>query len=209
MSASKMMKMRVSTKAKRVLLVDDDASLCKVFGEFLCTFGYQTGVSETGAGALRQVVGFQPHLVVLDIGLPDMSGLEVLRQIKTNPVTQNILVILVTGTASLEMKMEGFQTGASDFLSKPVNLRELLLKIDHCFATQKDEETAVALEQKELLNCVAHTLSQGLTSALAAIRNEVRLSHQEKPNQAWVDRMRRIEAFAQEAEKVLIQLRSM
>jgi len=195
--------------SRRVLLVDDDASLGKAFGQFLSNSGYETVASETGAGALQQVNEFQPHLVVLDIGLPDMSGLEVLRQIKSNPVTQNIPVIVVTGTASLEMKMEGFQTGASDFLSKPINLRELLLKIDHCFATQKDEETAVALEQKELLNCVVYTLSQGLTSPLAAIRNEVRLSQQEKPNQAWVDRMRRIEGFTQEAEKVLIKLRSM
>ena len=73
---------------------------------------YPIGLVRTGAEALQQLGEFH-HLVVLDIGLPDISGLEILRQMKTNPVTRDIAVILITGTSGLEMKIEGFQTGAN------------------------------------------------------------------------------------------------
>jgi DNA-binding response OmpR family regulator len=101
---------------------------------------------------------------------------------------RNIAVILATGTSGLEMKIEGFQTGANDYLSKPINLRELHLKVEHCFANLKEQETAIAVRHKEMLSSIVNTLGQGLTAPLAAIRNEVRLSQQEEPSPAnrWV-----------------------
>jgi len=191
-----------------VLFVDDDAALGKMFADFLTASGYHARTSETGSQALQQLGEFQPHLVVLDIGLPDISGLEILRQIKTNPSTRDIAVILITGTSGLEMKIEGFQTGANDYLSKPVNLRELHLKVEHCFMNLKDQETAIAIRHKEMLSSIVNTLGQGLTAPLAAIRNEVRLSQQEEPGTDWLERMKRIDGFVQQAEQILIKLRS-
>ena len=193
---------------RRVLFVDDDAALGKMFADFLCGSGYHARTSETGAEALQQLVEFQPQLVVLDIGLPDISGLEILRQIRTNPSTRDVLVILITGSSGLEMKIEGFKTGANDFLSKPINLRELLLKVERCFLNLKDQETAIAGGRREMLNSIVNTLGQGLTAPLSAIRNEVRLSQQEEPGKAWVERMKRIDGFVQQAEQILIKLRS-
>ena len=200
--------MRTHTNTRRVLFVDDDAALGKMFADFLSASGYHTRVAVTGAEALQQLGEFQPHLVVLDIGLPDISGLEILRQMKTNPATRDIAVILITGTSGLEMKIEGFQTGAHDYLSKPINLRELHLKVEHCFMSLKDQETAIALKHKETLSSIVNTLGQGLTAPLAAIRNEVRLSEQEEPGANWVERMKRIDGFVQQAEQILIKLRS-
>jgi DNA-binding response OmpR family regulator len=191
-----------------VLLVDDDAALSKMFADFLSASGYDARITETGAEALQQLAEFQPHLVVLDIGLPDISGLEILRQIKTNPSTRDIAVILITGASGLEMKIEGLQTGANDHLSKPINLRELHLKVEHCFANLKEQETAIAVRHKEMLSSIVKTLGQGLTAPLAAIRNEVRLSQQEEPSPGWVERMKRIDGFVQQAEQILIKLRS-
>jgi len=195
-------------KTRRVLFVDDDAALGKMFSDFLSDSGYEVRTTETGSEALQQLVEFQPHLIVLDIGLPDISGLEILRQIKANPGTRDVLVILITGSSGLEMKIEGFQTGANDYLSKPVNLRELLLKVERCFLNLKDQETAIALKHKETLKSVVQTLGQGLTAPLAAIRNEVRLSQQEEPGKDWVGRMKRIDGFVEQAEQILIKLRS-
>ena len=200
--------MATSITARRVLFVDDDAALGKMFTDFLSASGYHARTSVTGAQALQQLGEFQPHLVVLDIGLPDISGLEILRQIRTNPSNRDIAVILITGTSGLEMKIEGFQTGANDYLSKPVNLRELHLKVEHCFANLRDQETAIAVKHKEMLSSIVNTLGQGLTAPLAAIRNEVRLSQQEEPNTSWVERMKRIDGFVQQAEQILIKLRS-
>ena len=193
---------------RRVLFVDDDVALGKMFADFLSAAGYHARTTVTGAEALQQLGEFQPHLVVLDIGLPDISGLEILRQMKTNPVTRDIAVILITGTSGLEMKIEGFQTGANDYLSKPINLRELHLKIEHCFMSLKDQEIAMAIKHKEMLSSIVKTLGQGLTAPLAAIRNEVRQSEQEEPGTGWVERMKRIDGFVQQAEQILIKLRS-
>jgi DNA-binding response OmpR family regulator len=201
-------KMRTSIHTRRVLFVDDDAALGKMFVDFLSASGYHARTTETGAEALQQLGEFQPHVVVLDIGLPDISGLEILRQIKTNPSTRDIAVILITGTSALEMKIEGFQTGANDYLSKPINLRELHLKVEHCFANLKEQETAIAVRHKEMLSSIVNTLGQGLTAPLAAIRNEVRLSQQEEPGTSWVERMKRIDGFVHQAEQILIKLRS-
>ena len=201
-------KMRTFMNTRRVLFVDDDAALGKMFADFLSASGYHVRTSETGVEALQQLGEFQPHLVVLDIGLPDISGLEILRQIKTNPSTRDIAVILITGTSGLEMKIEGFQTGANDYLSKPINHRELHLKVEHCFANLKEQETAIAVRHKEMLSLIVKTLGQGLTAPLAAIRNEVRLSQQEEPSTGWVERMKRIDEFVQQAEQILIKLRS-
>ena len=201
-------KMRTAINTKRVLFVDDDAVLSKMFADFLGASGYHARTTETGAEALQQLGEFQPHLVVLDVGLPDISGLEILRQIKTNPSTRDIAVILITGTSGLEMKIEGFQTGANDYLSKPINLRELHLKVEHCFANLEGQETAIAVRHKEMLSSIVNTLGQGLTAPLAAIRNEVRLSQQEEPSSSWVERMKRIDGFVQQAEQILIKLRS-
>jgi len=200
--------MQTSKTTRRVLFVDDDAALGKMFADFLSASGYHARTAVTGAEALQQLGEFQPHLVVLDIGLPDISGLEILRQIRMSPATQDIAVILVTGTSGLEMKIEGFQTGANDYLSKPITLRELHLKVEHCFASLQDQETAIALRQKEMLSSIVHTLGQGLTAPLAAVRNEVRLSQQEEPSASWVERMKRIDGFVQQAEQILIKLRS-
>ena len=200
--------MRASMNTRRVLFVDDDAALCKMFTDFLSASGYHARTTTTGTEALQQLAEFQPHLVVLDIGLPDISGLEILRQIKTNPSTQDIAVILITGASGLEMKIEGFQTGATDYLSKPINPRELHLKVEHCFMNLKDQETAIAIRHKEILSSIVNTLGQGLTAPLAAIRNEVRLSQQEEPGASWVERMKRIDGFVQQAEQILIKLRS-
>ena len=194
--------------AKRVLFVDDDASVCKMFVDLLSHSGYEARMSETGAAALQQIAEFRPNLVLLDIGLPDVSGLEVLRKIKSDPSTRGILVILITGASGLEMKIEGFQTGACDYVPKTINPRELLLKVDRCFSSLGEQETAVALKQKEMLHTIMNTLGHELTAPLAAIRNEVRLSQQEEPHAGWTERMKRIDLCAQLAEQLLVKLQS-
>jgi two-component system response regulator HydG len=191
---------------KRVLFVDDDASVCKMFVDLLSHSGYEARTSETGAAALQQIAEFRPNLVLLDISLPDVSGLEVLRKIKSDPSTRGIAVILITGASGLEMKIEGFQTGAYDYVAKTINPRELLLKVDRCFSSLREQETAVALKQKEMLHTIMHTLGHELTAPLATIRNEVRVSQQEEPNADWTERMKRIDLCAQLAEQLLVKL---
>ena len=194
---------------KRILVVDDDEKLAGLFQAVLSARGYKTEVAFTGAEALKLMQEFHPELILLDIGLPDMSGLEILRRAKSVPSqNRDAYVILITGSSGLEMKIEGFHTGASDYISKPIDTRELLLKVDRVFKTISTQKEQIDLKQKETLQILVQSMAHELTAPLAAIRNEVRLQMMEPGNEDLRNRLNRIEAFAQNAEGTLSKFHS-
>ena len=182
-----------------------------MFVNLLSHSGYEVRSCQTGKLGLKEAGEFAPHLILLDIGLPDVSGLEVLRKIKAHPSSRKTQVILITGASGLEMKIEGFQTGADDYISKPINTRELLLKVDHCFSTLMNQERELELRQKELFQTILNTLTHEFTAPLAAIRNEVRLSKLsvgKGTDSDWSGGLQRIDSAAEQIELVLIKLQS-
>jgi DNA-binding response OmpR family regulator len=110
-----------------ILVVDDDASNRAMLR--LACEGLRAGVIEasTGTDALRLIVDAQPDLVLLDIGLPDISGLEVCRRVRAAGITTPILVI--SGRADLVDVVLGIELGADDYIRKPYNVRELLARV--------------------------------------------------------------------------------
>ena len=106
------------------------------------------------------------------------------------------------------MKIEGFHTGASDYISKPIDTRELLLKVDRVFKTISTQKEQIDLKQKETLQILVQSMAHELTAPLAAIRNEVRLQLMEPGNEDLRNRLNRIEAFAQNAEGTLSKFHS-
>ena len=105
--------------AARVLVVDDSPSQADWLRQTLARQGYQIVVAHDGREALRQVMSDIPDLVVLDVMLPDMDGLEVLRVIKMRSRERFVPVILISARASLESRVTGLRIGADDFLAKP------------------------------------------------------------------------------------------
>ena len=104
----------------RVLVVDDEAAARDLLREFLVTKGYEVTEAATGAEALQRLREERPHLVLLDINLPDISGLEVLREAKaTDPV---VGVIMVTGLTEEEIGRQAMRDGAFDYITKPLDL---------------------------------------------------------------------------------------
>lgn len=194
---------------KRILVVDDDEKLAGLFQAVLSARGYKTEVAFTGGEALKLIEDFHPELILLDIGLPDVSGLEILRRAKSGPAQKcDAYVILITGSSGIEMKIEGFHTGASDYVSKPIDTRELLLKVDRVFKTISAQKEQINLTQKETLQTLVQSMAHELTAPLAAIRNEVRLQLMEPVAEDLRNRLNRIEAFAQSAEGTLIKFHS-
>ena len=113
-----------------ILLVDDDESIRQLFSTCLLREGYEVLEAGTGQAGLQLAQTRRPDLVLLDVGLPDMSGVEVCRQIKTDPALKDVFIAFCSGEAtSDDHKVSGFRTGADEYLVKPFGLQELLARV--------------------------------------------------------------------------------
>ncbi len=194
------------TPSKRILVVDDDEALVEMLRTFLSQHGYEVEGALSGAAALKRVSVFQPGLVLMDIGLPDISGLEILRRIRSTPGTQEITIILITGTSGLEMKIEGFHTGANDYIAKPIVPRELLLKVERFLKTAETHQKTVECKQKETIHTLANTVAHELTAPLAIIQNEIALAAQDQDIESLRNRLRAIESTTHHIQEIIIRL---
>jgi DNA-binding response OmpR family regulator len=119
----------------KVLIVDDEPSIRFVLGEALRGWGYETVEAETGARALSTLASVQPEAVLLDINLPDSSGLDLLREIKKHePQT---VVIMATAETVFENAISALRGGANDFIGKPINLGELRFALDQALGLKR------------------------------------------------------------------------
>ncbi|MGH3938794.1 MAG: response regulator transcription factor [Pseudonocardiaceae bacterium] len=111
----------------RLLVVEDDETIGGVLDSSLRAHGHQVVWQRTGRGALHQAAGVNFDLVLLDLGLPDLDGVEVCRQLRASqPLT--VLVMLTARTEEMDVVV-GLESGADDYLTKPVRLAELLARI--------------------------------------------------------------------------------
>ncbi|MEG1586154.1 MAG: ATP-binding protein, partial [Bacteroidales bacterium] len=111
----------------KILLVEDNRELqemlCRIFGQFSEVF-----CAENGVEGLQKTIEIQPDLIISDIMMPQMSGVEMCRQIKADPTLSHIPVILLTARSSAGQNIEGLKSGADDFISKPFNLSVLITR---------------------------------------------------------------------------------
>ena len=113
-----------------VLLVEDDPQVRGLLTTLLGSDGLGVEPEETGEAALARLARAPPvDLVLLDVGLPGIGGFEVCRRIKARSATRLIPVILVTGYGGVQDRVVGIEAGADDFLSKPVERKELLGRV--------------------------------------------------------------------------------
>jgi DNA-binding response OmpR family regulator len=110
----------------RVLIIEDDPDIATFEQEMLDRAGYQTKIANTGADGLTFVRTYRPDVVLLDIGLPDMSGLDVCTTIAE---TADAYILMVSGHSSEDIKLTGLGLGADDFISKPFSGNELVARI--------------------------------------------------------------------------------
>lgn len=115
---------------ERILVVDDNPDSIAIMKSILESRGYQVVVAESGAQALEAIKNNQIDLVLLDVMMPEMSGLEVLQQIKDNAMTGRLPVILVTAKTQDEDVLSGYQFGAEYYITKPFTAKQLLYGID-------------------------------------------------------------------------------
>lgn len=138
-----------------ILIIDDDPNLRKTLADILCLKGYATVAAADGMAGLALLPDNPVSLALVDIGLPDISGVEVLQRIKADyPATE---VIILTGKASLDSAIEAANRGAFSYLTKPCDIEQLLLSI------RRAVEKRQAVEDRE-------RLILELTAALAKVK---------------------------------------
>ncbi|MCC6492453.1 MAG: response regulator [Pirellulales bacterium] len=113
----------------RILIVEDDASLAEVLEYNLLQEGYDAVVARDGLQAAREIRRRCPDLVVLDLMLPLIDGLEVCRLIRADPATRTALVLMLTARAEEADQLSGFSAGADDYVAKPFSVKVLLRRI--------------------------------------------------------------------------------
>jgi two-component system response regulator MprA len=111
----------------RVLVVDDDRGLRDALRRALTMSGYEVRMAENGSDALREVTSGVPDAIVLDIGLPDIDGLEVTRHLRREG--NRVPVLMLTARAAISDRIDGLDAGADDYLVKPFDIDELKARL--------------------------------------------------------------------------------
>jgi DNA-binding response OmpR family regulator len=116
---------------RKVLVVDDDPSVRKLLNQTLELEGYTVSTASDGEEALEELPTSKPDVVVLDVMMPKLNGLDVLDRIRRNPETSTLPVILLTAKSSKEDVWEGWQRGVDYYMTKPFDVEELLRFIEY------------------------------------------------------------------------------
>jgi len=113
----------------RILIADDNVPNADLLEAHLDGTGYETKVVFNGEATLEAAQSWKPTLILLDVMMPKMSGFEVCRRLRADPATRDIAVIMVTALDQANDVETAVETGTDDFLTKPINKTELLLRI--------------------------------------------------------------------------------
>jgi DNA-binding response OmpR family regulator len=113
----------------RILIVDDDPEMGKMVSLVLTAEGFEPRVVRSGTDAIEAVLAVRPDLVLLDATMPGLDGYGVARMLKADPATATIPIIMISAHASRGARVDGLESGAEDYLTKPVDTAELLLKM--------------------------------------------------------------------------------
>lgn len=128
----------MSGDRKRILIVDDDHETVKVMQIYFSRSGMIAKTAESGRGALKSVEKFQPDLMILDIRMPRVDGVEVCKTIRYKKGDRELPIIAVTGYHSEQKKNEILQAGANLYLTKPLDMGQLLKQVKELISAREE-----------------------------------------------------------------------
>jgi diguanylate cyclase (GGDEF)-like protein len=165
-----------------VLVVDDVASNIKFLYHFLSYEGFNVQVAQDGEDCLQTVAYAPPDLILLDVMLPGIDGFEAARRLKQTPKTAHIPVIFMTALTDMDSKIKGFDVGASDYITKPLEPREVLARISvhlklHRLQRQLADSNQLLQQQLETTKILKNKLIQRSEALEAANQELQRLAH--------------------------------
>lgn len=155
-------------KPPRILLVEDNRDILRATQRILAARNYEILTAMDGEAALEIARKERPDVILLDIMIPKLDGLEVCRQIKKDPLTNGTMILLVTGRATVDNRVEGLDAGADDYIPKPFHIPELLARVRS------------ALRIKRLTDDLAERNQQLLKSQAQLLKSQADLVQSEK-----------------------------
>ena len=164
----------------RVLVVDDEAQNRELLRDLLEAQGHTVTEAENSVAALTLITQTAPHAVLLDVMMPGINGFEVCRRLKADPATAPIPVLLVTALRERADRLQGIEAGANDFLTKPIDTREVVLRTRNAIYTKQlydqVQATLQQLQQLERLrDNLTHMIVHDMRSLLTSIYGNLQL----------------------------------
>ena len=163
--------------ARNILIVDDETSILQTLEGILTDEGFETVSSESGTRALEMIEEVMPDLVLLDIWMPGMDGIQTLTKIKVS--WPNLPVIMMSGHGSIETAVKATKVGAYDFIEKPLSLEKLLLSVKKALDYYRLEEEINLLKEKSRKN---YDIT-GHSAAITELKEQIKIV---APTNAWV-----------------------
>lgn len=196
---------------KKILVIDDLPENVFMIQDRLEQEGYNVITAYNGKTGLEKALSESPDLILLDVMMPDMSGIEVCRKLVKDPKTSKIPIILVTAKSGAADTKEGLEAGAYDYIKKPFNRIELLARVNSALKLSDSQKMFVEAEKVNTFAATVvttnHKIKQPLTLislSTAAIKRE--LKKEEISQEAILKRLEYIESAIREITDVLNQL---
>ena len=177
----------------RVLIVDDHEDNVELLRARLEVWGYKADCAGDGAEALRKIQEAPPDLVLLDVMMPKIDGIEVARRVKGNPQLPFIPIIMQTALDATENKVEGLEAGADDYITKPIDFAELKARLTSMLRIKRLQEQLEDRE-RQLLEANERLRHMSQTDALTGLDNRRQL--EERMSEMFEHARRLNEAFA-------------
>jgi two-component system cell cycle response regulator len=198
----------------KILIVDDATSNVILLKERLLKEGFEVISAPNGKTGIQQAIDYKPDLILLDIIMPDISGIEVCKNLSADPRTFSIPIILISAKISPEDIENGFQAGAFDYIKKPIDLMEMVTRVKSAIRFRYAQ--AALIENARFKTFAAtvvtanHKIKQPLTIislSVSALKREV--GKEEISREAIIKRIDYIEKATSEITSILNQLNTM
>lgn len=196
---------------KRILVIDDLPENVFMLQDRLETEGYEVLTAYDGKTGIAKALRDMPDLILLDIMMPEISGIEVCKTLKQDPATADIPIIIVTAKSSAEDAKEGLEAGAFDYIKKPFERVEMLARINSALKLAEAHKMMVEAEKRNMYAATVvttnHKIKQPLTLmslSSAAIKRE--LNKETISKEAILNRLNYIETAINEITNILNQL---
>ncbi len=173
------MKSLIDNPSGLILVADDEVANRELLRDLLEAQGHSVIECKDGAETLASVKEFSPDLLLLDIMMPEPDGFEICRRLKSEEVTASIPILLVTALSDRRSRIEGMEAGANDFLTKPIDTTDTVLRIRnallikrlHDLAQQRYERLAqLEEERQEMVDMLVHDFKSPLTAVLGYLQ---------------------------------------
>ncbi len=125
-----------------ILLVDDEPDILEIVGYNLTSEGYNVITAENGMEAVKAAKKKKPHLIILDVMMPEMDGIEACEQIRRVPDLQNTIITFLTARGEDYSQVAGFDAGADDYITKPIRPKVLVSKVKALLRRLKEDDTS-------------------------------------------------------------------